>query len=232
MRTSLILLVALSGCVWRTKQYAAPPVPAKVAPDVSYASAPAPGLSRVVIDVADGPALVENVDGASVSGSGVIGKSAATFGGSIEYSRSLCVTPCVVDTKPGVHQLRFTLVNDPARTSTGFVNLDQDPSVYRHSVGRQHSTRWKGVVGAPLVVLGLTATLTGAAYSTSSYYIGEDPNTGDELRHRDWHSGAIAGAVIGAGLTALGAWLIYGSVVEKQPGSGVQWHLGEQTATR
>lgn len=227
MRIALLAVIALSGCLWRTKQYAPPPVPAKVAPDVSYSSTPAAGLSRVVLDVPDGPAFVENVDGATVSGSGVIGKSAATFGGSIEYSRGLCVTPCVVDTKPGPHQLRFTLVNDPSRTSTGYVNLDNDPSIYRHAVGRHTSSRWKGAVGAPLVLGGLVLAIAGLGTMTSSYYIGQDPNTGEELRHRDWHTGSIAGAAVGVGLTALGAWLIYGSVVEEQPGSGVQWHLDE-----
>ena len=121
MRTSLLIcLILASGCLYRTKRYAAPPVPAKTAPDVSYASAPAPGLSRVVLDVAEGPALVESVDGATVTGHGVVGTGAAAFAGSLEYAQRVCVTPCVVDTKPGGHELKFTLVNDPARTSRGF----------------------------------------------------------------------------------------------------------------
>jgi hypothetical protein len=227
MRMSLVLVIALSGCLWRTKQVPAPPPPMKLLPaDLSVTGAPADGLSRVVLDVQEGPALVENVDGATVSGTGVIGKSVSTFGGSIEYSRSLCVTPCVVDTKPGVHQLRFTLVNDPERTSTGYVNLDSDATFYRHSIGRHHSSRWKGAAGAPLVLGGIVLGIT----SVGRFQKINDANSdgwNSELR-----TSGIAYGAVGVGLVALGAWLIYGSVVEEQPGSGVQWHDTTATATR
>jgi hypothetical protein len=222
MRTTSSLLICLlvsSGCLWRTKRYAAPPVPDKTAPSVSYNSAPGGGLSRVVLDVAEGPALVESVDGGSVTGHGVVGTGAAAFAGSVEYSTRVCVTPCVVDTKPGTHELKFTLVNDPARTSRGFINVDQDTSIYRHSIGRQHSSRRKGLVGAPLVIGGLAAAVYGLGTARPSYY-----NSQTGMHEAQWNTGAVVLMGAGVAITALGAWLIYGSVVEEQPGSGVQWH--------
>jgi hypothetical protein len=228
MRTSLLICLLVStGCLYRTKRIPAPPAPAKTAPDVSYSSAPAQGLSRVVLDVAEGPALVESVDGGTVEGHGVVGTSTAAFAGSLEYAHRVCVTPCVVDTKPGAHELRFTLVNDPERTSRGFINVDQDLSIYRHSVGTYRSARWKGFVGAPLALGGLVLTIAGLGNMRREYYDGQT-----QTYNTRWDTASIFIGGAGLAITALGAWLIYGAVVETQPGSGVQWHPQDVQAGR
>ncbi len=200
----LFVLVVVTGC-YRTHRLAAPLPPPPTLPPVSLAGAPGPGLTRVVLDVAEGPAVVETLSGASVSGLA----GTRSFGGSLQMARRVCVTPCVFDTSPGPHELRFTLVDDESRTSVGFVNVDQRVSAYRHAVGRDHSAAWKGFVGWPLLLTGAVLDLGMVSAVAGGADIG-----GPE----------IAGMAFSVGLTALGAWLVHGAVVEEQPGSGTQWH--------
>jgi hypothetical protein len=200
----LLLALTTTGC-WRTVRMSAPPPPAAVMPQVSLEGDPGPGLTRVVLDSADGPAVVEEVRGGSMGGN----VGARAFGGSLEIYTKVCVTPCIMDTTPGNKQLRFTLVDDDERTSIGFVNVDTKVSAYRHAVGVQRSARWKGVIGWPLLVFGAIADIAilGAIVDGGRFGTEEAVGTGFAL-----------------GVTALGGWLVYGSVVEEQPGSGVQWH--------
>ncbi|HUS33626.1 MAG TPA: hypothetical protein VMZ53_34220 [Kofleriaceae bacterium] len=203
-RIVVVLLVSLAGC-YRTKNLAAPPTPSPQLPAVPLSGAPGPGLTRVVLDVEDGPAVVEELHGGSLSGA----TGSHVFGGSLQVAQRVCVTPCVFDTKPGGHELRFTLADDSTRTSVGFVNADQRVSAYRHALGRDRSSAWKGFVGWPLLVAG--ALLDVGMVSALS-------------DGREMTGGSIAGAAFSVGITALGGWLVYGSVVEKQPGSGTQWY--------
>jgi hypothetical protein len=204
---SVALAVTATGC-WRYHRLPAPPVPARGdVPPVSMEGAPGKGLSRVVLDTVDGPAVVETIVGGSVAG--VAG--ASTFGGSLQVARQVCVTPCVYDTSPGPQKLRFTLVDDPGRTSEGFINVDAMPSVYRHAVGRKRSSAWKGVLGWPVLALGLLVDLGFIAVATDDDF--------------EFDGGAAAGIGFGVGATLLGGWLVYGSTIEEQPGSGVQYHL-------
>lgn len=200
----VLILASLTAC-YRTRQLAAPAAPPPVLPPVSMAGAPAPGLSRVVLDVAEGPAVVEALSGGTVSA--VAGTRA--FGGSLEVARRVCVTPCVLDTSPGAHELRFTLVDDETRTSTGFVNVDQQVSAYRHAIGRDRSAAWKGFVGWPLLVTGAVLDLGMISAAANA---------------EDIDGGFIAGGAVAVGITVLGAWLVHGAIVEHQPGNGVQWH--------
>ncbi len=200
----LVLALSATGC-WRTIHHPAPMAPPPVLPNVSLEGDPGPGLTRVVLDAVDGPAVVEEVRGGSMGGN----VGAKAFGGSLEISTKVCVTPCIMDTTPGNKQLRFTLVDDEERTSTGFVNVDTKVSAYRHSVGIQRSARWKGLVGWPLLVFGVLADIAIVSALADGADVGTDEIIG-------------TGAAIG--VTALGGWLVYGSVVEEQPGSGVQWH--------
>ena len=201
----LVALVVLHPACYRTRRFAAPPIPTKLLPDVSLAGTAAPGLSRVILDVAEGPAVVESVSGGSVSG--VAGSHA--LGASLEISRRVCVTPCILDTSPGAHELRFTLVEDDTRTSTGFVNVDQRVSAYRHALGRSRNTAWRGFLGWPILLTGVVLDIGGITAASR----------GDTI-----DGPFIATATLAIGLTVLGGWLVHGSVIDKQPGSGVQWH--------
>jgi hypothetical protein len=207
-RIGWIVLVSVSvsvfGC-YRTKKLAAPPPPAQSMPAVALGGAPGPGLSRVVLDVEQGPAVVEKLSGGSLGGS--VGTRA--FGGSLQIAQRVCVTPCVLDTKPGSHELRFTLVDDEERTSIGFVNVDQRTSAYRHAIGRDRSARWKGFVGWPLLLGGAILDIGAATAIAGGADVG---------------GAEVVGIGLAVGITALGAWLVHGAVVEQQPGSGTQWY--------
>ena len=221
MRRSLLLCLFATGCLYRTTHIAPAPAPARTQPAIDVRDETPAGLSRVVIDVVDGPASVDAVERASIGGTAEVGYRTAGFRGSIVHRRRVCnSTPCVVDTTPGTHELRFTLLGAPDRTSTATVTAFRDPSVYRHAMGRTRDRSWKGLVGAPLVLGGITTTVFGLALAKNDRV---DEMTGRLVKPWDGVGGyALAGA--GVAITALGAWLLHGSVVEKQPASSVQWH--------
>jgi hypothetical protein len=201
----LVAVLLLTSACYRTHKLAAPVAPAPQLPAVQVAGAPGPGLSRVVLDVADGPAVVEEVRGGSMNATG----AGRVFNGSMEVASKVCVTPCIYDTSAGPHQLKFTLVDDDSRSGTGFINADQRVSVYNYKVGRDHSAAWKGFVGWPLLLAGGVMDL--AALSAIS-------------RGADIGGPEVTMMAFSAGITVLGAWLIHGAVVEEQPGSGTQWY--------
>ncbi len=180
--------------------------PARVAPEIAVGGAPAPGLGRVILDVQEGPAVVERVHGGTASG--VAGTRALS--GSFEFAHRVCITPCVIDVQPGPQQLRFTLVDDDERTSEGFVNIDDRTAVYRHAIGTQRSRAWRGFVGWPLLLFGVVLDIGFATVAAK--------------RDVEASGGVIAGVSFAIGFTVLGGWLVASSVVEQQPGAGVQWY--------
>jgi len=202
--TPLFLMLAWGGC--QTRTIAPPPTPAKAIPlQLSIKGAPGPDRGRIILDVVDGPSRVELLHS---------GKAHASVGGttaSVQYghSRTICVTPCVADLPHGPHKLKFTLSANERRQGEAFVNIDAKESAYRYALGMKKNNAWKGWVGWPTAVfgvaLGVSGIGTGIKKEKTGYIVG--------------------GALIGAGLTALGAWLISDSASVVQPGSGVQWHL-------
>jgi hypothetical protein len=204
--TALALVPLLAGC-YRTVRLPAPPQPTPVVPAVALDGSPAGGLARVVLDAADGPALVETISG----GAAAARLGTTTLGGSLTVSSRLCTTPCVVDLPPGPHELRYTLLDDPDRTSTAFVNVDGRPSVYRHAVGRQENNAWKGYVGWPLLSVGVLLSLGGLQ-------VAADPDS--ELDSGDF----AVGMGFAVGVAVVGGWLVWGATVVEQPGAGVPWH--------
>jgi len=203
----------VAGC-YRVVKLPAPWPPPAFVPNVQTMGSPGTGLSRVILDSPDGPALVEQVSGGRVSA--IAGTT--SFQGSLTLSSRLCTTPCVVDVVPGPYELRFTLLSDPNRTSTGFINVDQRPSVYRHAIGRKENNAWKGYVGWPLLILGVlldAAVVQRAAESADDSGSMNNTSTGQLLG-----TGAFT-----LGITTLGGWLVWKSTVVDQPGSGLQWHF-------
>jgi hypothetical protein len=198
----LVAVLSLTGC-YRRINLPPPAPPPRAMPAVDLGGAPGPGLSRIVLDTVDGPATVERVRGGRVGGvAGAVG-----FGGALEVTTRVCVTPCVIDTTPGTQELRFTMVGDSSRTSVGFVNVDDRPSVYRHKLGHHRNRGWRGFLGWPTLALGAMILAAGATTLSD-----------------DDHTPTITMGLTGAAFGALGGWLVYTSTIENQPGSGVQWH--------
>ncbi len=198
-----VLSTTAIGC-YRTRHHPPPSVPASIAPNIVVEGTPGPGLTRVVLDVADGPALVERVQGGSLAGAA----GSSTFGASLSLSRNVCVTPCVFDTAPGVYELRFTSLSNRSRTSRGFINVGLERTAYRHALGTRRNKAWKGFVGWPIVGVGGLVGLASLGMNDREFYSGADQ---------------VRGLAVGAGLTILGAWLVHGAVIDDQPGSGAQW---------
>lgn len=179
-------------------------MPARLLPAIDLSGVPAPGLTRLVLDSPNGPTTVERLRGGTMQG--VAGT--LMLGGSLQVATNVCVTPCVVDMPPGNVELRFTAVNDSNRTSTGFVNIDQQTTGYRHALGTQRNRAWRGFAGWPMLVIGALSATT----SASDMAQGSD------------RGGMGSTLVIGGLLAALGGWLVYTSTIEDQAGTGVQWH--------
>lgn len=205
MKAAVLAVVAAAGCV-RHHRLAAPPPPPQTLAITPSGGTPGPGLGRVLLDVQEGPAVVERVHGASAAGA----MGAHAIAGSFELAQRVCVTPCVLDLPKGPQQLRFTLVDDDERMSNGYVNVDDRVAAYRHAIGTQRNDRWKGFVGWPILLLGAVLDLGFGTVAAKG-----------ELEDRP---GTYVGVGVAVGLTVLGGWLVAGSVVEQQPGSGVQWN--------
>jgi hypothetical protein len=205
-----VLGLAMGGCgATRLPPPAAPP---RVLPSVQASGPPAPGRGRVILDVEGDRAVVEDVQGGSVAASG----AGHFFGGSLEVSQRLCVTPCVVDLAPGPHTLRFSSVTDEDRSSDGYVNIDEGVSAYRERLGVHSHHQLKRGFGIASVVVGGMFVLSGAAA----------PDNGIDSRPRAEMLG------VGAGLAILGWYLIHTSPSYDQEGSGVQWPVTPPVAGR
>src|SRR5690606_23824396 len=77
----------------------------------------------------------------------------------------LCITPCAVDLRHGVHSFVFTSTRDPMRSSTSDVVLPSNASTtfVRHAVGREGHVTPGYVGGAMLGLFGAGLTLFGGA---------------------------------------------------------------------
>jgi len=204
----LVTLLSLAAC--GTTRLPPPAPPPRVVPAVQASGPPGPGRGRVILDVEGDRAVVEDVRGGSVAASG----AGHFFGGSLEVSQRLCVTPCVVDLAPGPHTLRFSSVSDDERSSDGYVNIDEGVSAYRERLGVHSHHHLKRGFGIGSVVLGGMFVLSGAAA----------PDNGGTPRAE------MIG--VGAGLAVLGWYLIHTSHSYDQEGSGVQWPVTPPVAGR
>jgi hypothetical protein len=208
------LALCLVGCNVLTLP--PPPTPDRIVPPVPVqAEPPPPGKGRVVIAiVGDEPSIVERVAG-HMEG---VTTTADIVSGNV-YETVCSQTPCVADLGLGTHDLRITSITDLTHTGVGTITAGPKPSVYRYALGRNvdHSVRfiwgmqgliWGGVVlGGCTVGLGLESSQKGGADSGAV-------------------GAFVAGLVVGAGLAALGTYLLAQPVGEKQEGTGVQWVPG------
>jgi hypothetical protein len=176
--TSLVL----SGCGLQV--LAPPPAPPRVIPQLAEAPMAAPeGTTPVSID-ADMPARV------------------------YEHWQDICVTPCVANLAPGVHDLHFR-PEDPlsGRDGDPAITVGDRPMAFRYEMAyTEDNSGWR-VGGALLLILGGTVGTTGAALAI-----------GSETRRAGEVVGIAAGAAIVAGIVML----VEGRDVVRH-GAGTQW---------
>lgn len=221
MAMGLAALTASTGCV---RNLPPPPAPAQEMPKTTAEVPPeTEGQSRVIVDVTNGPARVEEViaQASSASSQGVV-----AYG---ELTRNVCLqTPCAVNLDYGQHSFRFVSTTDNEHYSEAVVNANRDDSVFRHTMG-EHSNG--GVVhglGATAAVLGVTGALVGgtlllvgAASSSATSDVDPQSSSGSGLK--------TAGAVtlgISAAVLVLGIGMMIASPATNQDGSSTQFSLG------
>jgi hypothetical protein len=164
---------------------APPAAPRRVIPQLAEAPLPPPdGTTPVSIDSADAPARV------------------------YETYHDICVTPCVVNLEPGVHDLRFQPVNEMSmRGGTTAVTVGRRPIAFRYEMERtaMHPALLGG--GLTLLTLGLTA-------GTSAIPLTIIPSTRT--------AGAVTAIAAGVAI-ALSIVMILESNETYQPGAATQW---------
>lgn len=212
----LVALLFVHACSARLLPPTA--VPRRVVPSVvSEVPPPSSGEGRVVLD-ADGAARVDEV--IQRSEATALPQVAGIYRGTVyvgpqRVTRPLCLTPCAVNLAFGHHEVLFSVLDDPSRTSTGFINVGSSPSIARHAIGQTTSSPG-GLIGA--LVMGMFSI---AGFVTGPVLLGFGD---DEARGRTgfvtagWLTLGI-GAALGAGAVALGL----ASRPTVQPGSTVQW---------
>ncbi len=215
MALLVALSVALSGaaCVRRLPPA---PTPAARVPAVDTRAPLAAGHGRLVIDVVDGPALIDRVRmiATQVTPSTEQARGSVVFG---EAAEPLCQSPCVTDVPLGNLLLSFPVVGNPGAREIELIHVGPEATVYRRSLS-EYRVKKKGARR----VLGIIATALGGAAVTTGVVllpIGLD---------RDSDGLTTAGAIsLGAGAVALawGIWAIRRDATTYRPGSALHFSL-------
>ncbi len=152
---SSLLLSFAAGC--GTERLPAPqPPPRELPANVDVPDEPpAPGTSRVVLDANGDKAKVVEITGSATAAAG--GYRAVVVG-----VKPVCTTPCVVDLPYGSHPLVLRSTTDETRQSELDLDVGPKPKVVRHTLGERRDGGAVRTVGASLLLLGITAGLTGA----------------------------------------------------------------------
>lgn len=203
VRFVVMLAAALGGC--GAVSVDPPKAPAAEIPKVEHPeSPPEPGMTRIILDANGDDAKVTEVLETAEARSGMSYAFA-------ERKKPVCITPCVVDMKPGVHTLSFeSRVDD--RASYVDVQVGSRSKAVRHAMG--HPLRKSGgeVWAHALTWLGLTVVGTAAlAWADAKAEGGEVA--------REVRGPARAAAFAGLGLMAGGITLMIVSPPTYQPGS-------------
>jgi hypothetical protein len=151
---SSLLLAFAAGC--GTERLPAPQAPPRELPAVDVPDEPpAPGTSRVVLDANGDKAKVVEITGSATAASG--GYRAVIVG-----VRPICTTPCVVDMPYGSHPLVLRSTTDETRQSELDLDVGAKPKVVRHTLGERRDGGPARTIAASLLLLGITAGVTGA----------------------------------------------------------------------
>jgi hypothetical protein len=209
------------------KQLPPPKTPEQVAPVIKIPGPPASGMGRVVIDIVDGPAIVEEVISQTVvnkqQGNGQSFTTMQYNGRPIK--RKLCVSPCVLDLPLGTHNLSFTTSGSNAKTDETTIIFSEAPMVYRRALGNnERKPLWFGgigAIGAGAILLGVGA-LKGFGDGNSSDNVSAGGLTSARVQ------GANIGLMVGGGvLMGVGGLLMKQNQPIKQSGAETFWALAE-----
>ncbi|MDF1566361.1 MAG: hypothetical protein P1V51_25240 [Deltaproteobacteria bacterium] len=195
----LVVMVGLlsGGC---THILPAPPLPVEIAPPLSETPPLAEGHGRVVVDVADGPTRVLQVERQS-------GRYVATG--------VMCESPCFFDLPYGHYVFGFRSRGRSYRLETSEVEVGETPMVYRFALGRYDAA-------GPAVPLGIVATtLGGMAFITGAALLPIG-------LAKDLDGMTLAGGITlaaGGALTTFGVVTIVINPTVRQPGVWVRFPL-------
>ena len=123
--------IIFSGGCYEWKTLAPPSAPRQELPRglEMLPSAPEAGLTRLTLDANGEPSRVFEVLTSTDGRATAVGTAAHVFEHS-QTSRPVCLTPCQVDLKPGLHELEF-VTDDPYSWADVFVQVGQRAKVVR-----------------------------------------------------------------------------------------------------
>lgn len=208
---SLVAALTGAGC-FSTKHLPPPAAPAKTLPAIDYSGPVEPGTGRIVLDVEGDQARVTRVRGASVSAGG-LGRA---FGGSMEVSQVLCVSPCASDLPVGQHTLRLASTTDPERTAEIYVNVVPGKTGVRAVLGQSQSKTGRRILGWLTAAVAAFVDLGAIAVVSAS---GNEFKAGPSIRSK------VGISVTGLAISGLAAWLLGTSTSVSQPGNATQWRF-------
>ena len=162
-----LLAVSTTACggIWIDRP-PAPPAPRRVEPTSPSlpADPPPAGQARVVFDAEGEQAKVSRVVASmNFEGQRKARLDTKTSLAPMRAEEPLCITPCAVDLRHGMHTFVFTSTNDSLRSSTTEVVLPSNASTtfVRHAIGNEGHVSPGYVGGAVLLLLGSGLTAMG-----------------------------------------------------------------------
>lgn len=201
---TVVVTALLGGCGMKTLP--PPAVPAKTLPVPIVRLGPPPvGAGSVLID-ADQPNVVVHEIVGTVQTVAVGTRGGMAYGTGIATER-LCITPCQVHLRQGLHQVMF---ESPTTGWGGVADLQVgvEPSAYRYALGHRDLHVGARLGAAMSIAFGFTALLGGGIWYLAS----------------DTYQNVGGGIAIGGGaLFALGVAIAIAVSPEERNGSGVQW---------
>jgi hypothetical protein len=190
---------------------------------------PAPGREHVVLDTPGEQARVSEVTSTSET------VTRRGYVASTEHDRPLCLTPCVVDLKLGLHDLSFQSTTDERRASDVELQVQGDPMVVRHTMAETRTPHpaVQGVARASLLtgVVGLGAgipiTLAGVFLRSSGMpstrFVDGAPMESQTPGPQGVETAGLVTLGVSAGLVLVGAVTGYFARDEYTPGATTEW---------
>ncbi|MEO9232449.1 MAG: hypothetical protein ABI421_03860 [Polyangiaceae bacterium] len=231
-RATAILMLVCFGQAACVRNLPPPPAPAQELPKpVANVPPDVEGKGRVVIDVTNGPAEVDEVLATAQSEATDGRHTYVSYG---EVTRPICLTtPCAVNFEFGQHNLRLVSKSDDHVGSVGTVDVGQNDSVFRHTMGTQSTGGVAHSLGVTSTILGLTGAILGGSLLFVGAVSSSSQANADGTTSSSGSGLTGAGAVtlgIGAGLLALGIGLMVASPPTIQEGSSTQFSLDKSNS--